>query len=190
MPIMLETFCGVAGPDGTPRIVVRDVPSGDHTGPRAGDVGGRASPRATRLGSSGCRKGTGWCTAHQPKSPSVSSRLRGAASCFPESFAPASPTARQQNAPPGFTGGGLQSCALEAACLAHVTLPRTQLPPAIASQKPTSTPANEERQSGVIKTTSMTTASPAMAYRRCRANITAGSATPKAVSASNCWTVK
>lgn len=37
---------------------------------------------------------------------------------------------RQQNAPPGFSGGGLQSWAPVAACSAHETPPRTHLPPA------------------------------------------------------------
>ena len=43
---------------------------------------------------------------------------------------PASVRPRQQKAPPGFSGGWLQSWALVAACFEHGAPPRTHLPPA------------------------------------------------------------
>jgi len=42
----------------------------------------------------------------------------------------------QQNAPPGFTGGGLQSCAFDPASRTHAAPPRTHLPPAALQELP------------------------------------------------------
>jgi len=56
---------------------------------------------------------------------SVSRRPPSAGDVVPASVRP-----RQQKAPPGFSGGGLQSWALVAACFEHGAPPRTHLPPA------------------------------------------------------------
>jgi hypothetical protein len=45
---------------------------------------------------------------------------------------------KQQNDPAGFSGAGLQSCALAGACVAQLTLPvPVQVPPAAAHATPT-----------------------------------------------------
>lgn len=63
---------------------------------------------------------------HEQAGSDVDESASARASCAP----PVCAVSRQQNAPPGFSGGGLQSWALVGACFEHLTLPRTHLPPA------------------------------------------------------------